>query len=76
MPLAMVTATAEEVDVSLYKEAAEDVGGEADKVEENTENEVVEEAAAYMKIGLTFNMSPITFKKNSGPYSQTRQEKG
>ena len=38
-----------------------------DKVEEYTAVEVVEEAAAHMKIGLTYHMSPVTLNIWSGP---------
>ena len=54
---------------------AEDVAEEVYTVEEDTFAEVVEEAAAHMKIELKSHMSPITLKIRSGPHSQTIQEK-
>ena len=47
-----------------------------DKLEDDTAEEDVEEAAVHIKMGLTCYLSPVTFKMQSGPYYQTRQEKG
>ena len=56
--------------------AEEDVEEELDKVEEETSKEVVEGAAAHMKMELTSQMSPVNLKIHSGPHSQTIQVKG
>ena len=56
MPLSVVTAAEEEVDFSMAKDAVEDVGEEVDELEEDTAEEVVEEAEAHMKMGLTYQM--------------------
>ena len=42
-----------------------------EKGEDDTADEVVEEAAAHMKMELTSHMSPVTLKIQSGLYSQT-----
>ena len=42
-----------------------------DEVEEDTSKEVVEGAAAQIKMELTSQMSPITLNIQSGPHSQT-----
>ena len=60
MPLAMIDAAAEKVYVSMAEDAAEDVGGEVDKVEEDAADDFVEEAAPHMKMGLTSQMSTVT----------------
>ena len=62
----MVTAAAEEVDVSIAKYAIEDVGRYVDEVEKDASDEVVEEAVAHMKMGLAYQMSPVTLKIQSG----------
>ena len=50
-------------------------GGEGlDGVEEYTAKEVVEEAAAHIKMVSTYQMLPVTFKKQSWPHSQKRQK--
>ena len=59
MPLAVVTATSKDTD----------------EEKEDMVNEVVEEAATYMKTGLTSNMSPVILKMQIGIHYQTRQEK-
>ena len=46
-----------------------------DEVEEDTDEEVVEEAEAHMKMELTSQMSPVTLKIQSGPHSQKIQGK-
>ena len=46
-----------------------------EKVEEDTAEEVVEEAAAHMKKGLTSQMSPTTLRIQNDLHSQMRQEK-
>ena len=46
-----------------------------DEVEEDTSKEIVEGAAAHMKMELTSHMSPVTLKINSEPHSQTIQGK-
>ena len=50
---------------------AEDVEEDLDKVEEDTAEKLVEEAAAHMKMELKSNMSPITLKIQSGTQTQT-----
>ena len=42
MPLPLVTAAAEDVEVSMAEDATEDVGKEVDKVYEDTDKEVVD----------------------------------
>ena len=44
-------------------------------VDEETDKVVVEEASAHMKMELTPQMSPVTFKIQSGPHYQTIQGK-
>ena len=70
MILAVETVAAEEVDVSMSEVAAKDVEEDLDKGEEDTSKEVVERAAAHMKMELTSQMSSITLKIQSGPHSQ------
>ena len=48
---------------------------ELDELDEYTSKEVVEMAAAYMKMEFTSQMSPITLRIKSGPHSQTIQGK-
>ena len=55
--------------------AAEDMEEEVAEVEDDTAEEVVEEAAAHMKMELKSYMSPVTLKIQSGPHSQTIQGK-
>ena len=50
--MSMVTASAEEVDVSIAKYMIDDVGGDENEVEKDATKEVVEEAAAHMKMVL------------------------
>ena len=47
-----------------------------DKVEDDTDEEVVEEAAANMKTELTSQISPVTFNIHSRTHSQTIQVRG
>ena len=54
----------------------EDVEEDAGEVEEDTSEEVMEEAVVHIKMGLTSQTSPVNFKMHSGTHSQTRQEKG
>ena len=51
----------------------EDVEEEVDELEEDMSKEVVEGAAAHMKMELTSQISPVTLNINSGPQSQTIQ---
>ena len=62
----METVAAEEVDVSMAEIVSEDVDEEVDEVEEDMYKEVMEGAAAHMKIKLTSQMSPVTLKIHSG----------
>ena len=72
----MMTTSAEEVDVSMDKEAAEDVEEDVDEVEEEENWEVLKEEAAHMKMGLTSHISPVTLNIQSGLNFKTKQEKG
>ena len=45
------------------------------EVEEDTSKEVVEGSEAHMKMELTSQMSPVTFRIHSGPNYQTIQVK-
>ena len=65
----------EEVDVSMAEVAAEDVQEDMDEVDEYTAKQFVEEATAHIKMELTFQMSPVTLKIQSGPHSQRIQGK-
>ena len=55
---------------------AEDVEEDVDKVKQNTSKEVVEEAAAHMRMELTSQISPNSLKIQSGLHSQRIQGKG
>ena len=57
----------------MAKYAADYVGIEVYQVEGGTAKEILEEVAAHMKMGLTSQMSPITFKMQSGPHCQIKQ---
>ena len=46
------------------------------EVDKEKYEEVVEKAAAHMKMGLKSHMSCITLRMQSGSHSQTKQEKG
>ena len=76
MLLAMETVTAEEVSVSMAEVVAEDVEEYVDEVEQETSKEVVEGAAAHMRMELTSHISPVTLKIQSGLHSQRIQGKG
>ena len=52
----------EEVYVLVAEVAAKETEEEVDEVEEDTDKEVVEEAAAHMKTELTSQISPVTLK--------------
>ena len=54
----------------------DDVEEDVDEVEEETSKEVVDEAAAHMIMELTYQMSPVTLKIQSGPHYQMIQGKG
>ena len=69
------TALAEEVDVSIVEVAVEDVEEDVEEVEEDTSEEVVEKATMYMKMELTYQMSPVTLKIQSGPHFKMIQGK-
>ena len=62
MLMSVETVAAEEVDFSMVEVVAEDVEEEVDEVEEDTYKDVVEGAAEHMKMELTSQMSPVTFK--------------
>ena len=76
MLISVETVAAEEVDVSMEEVVKEDVEEEVDKVKEDTSKEIVEGAAAHMKMELISHMSPVTLKIKSEPHSQTIQGKG
>ena len=76
MPLAVANPTSKDVDASMDEDAADDVGEEADEVEYDTDKEIVEEAASHMKMGLKYQMSPVTLKIQSETNYQTKQVKG
>ena len=42
-----------------------------EEVDEYTDEEVVDEAAAHIKMEFTYHMSPVTFNIQSGSLSQT-----
>ena len=71
MMLAMKTAAAEYVGVSMAEVMAEDLEEEVDEVEEDTSGEVVEGEVTHMKMELTPQMSPVTLKIKNRPHSQT-----
>ena len=75
MLLAVETVAEGGVDVSITKFVAEDVEEEVDEVEDDMSKEVVERAAAHMKMELTYKMSPDPLKIQSGPHSLTIQGK-
>ena len=58
MLLDVETVTAEEVDISIAEVASEDMEEEVDEVEEDTSNEVVEGAAAHIKMELGSTKEP------------------
>ena len=62
------------MDVSTAKDAEEDVDEEVDEAEEDMDEEVVEEVAAHMKMGLTFQISPVTLRMKSRKHYRTRQD--
>ena len=62
MLLAVETVAAEKVDVSMVEVVVEGIEEEVDKVEEYTHKEIVEGAAAYTKMELTSQISPVTLK--------------
>ena len=76
MPLAVANPTSKDVDASMDEDAADDVGEEADEVEYDTDKGIVEEAASHMKMGLKYQMSPVTLKIQSETNYQTKQVKG
>ena len=59
---------AEEVGFLMSDDAAEDMGGEVDRVEGEVVEDVVEEVAVHMKVVLTSQISPVTLKMRSRPY--------
>ena len=76
MPMDVTTAAEEEVGFSMEQKAANETEEREDEVEENTAEEVVEEAAAHMKMGLTSQTSTVTLNMYNGTHSQMRQGKG
>ena len=55
--------------------AAEDVEEDVNEVEQDTSKEVVEGAAAHMRMELTSQILPVTLKIQSGLHSQRIQGK-
>ena len=70
------TVAEEEVDVSMEEVVAEDVEKEVYEVENDTAEEVLEEAAANMKMELTSQMLTVTLKIKGGLHFQTIGVKG
>ena len=58
----MVTSAAEGVEVSMDEDVVENVGGEVYKVEYYEAEEVLDEAAAHMKMVLEYQMSPVNLR--------------
>ena len=54
---------------------AEDMEEEVDKVDEYTYKDIMEGAAAHMKMELTSQISPVTLSIHSGTHSQTMEGK-
>ena len=75
MPLTAVTTSDEYVEIFTNEDVAKDVGEEVNGLDEAGADEVVEEVAANIKMGLTSQMSPVTLNMQSGTHSRTRQEK-
>ena len=76
MLLDLETVETEDVDILMAYVASEDVEEEVDEVEEETNKDVMEEAAAHMKMELKSQISPVNLKIQSGPHYQTMQGKG
>ena len=60
----------------MYEYLGEEVGEEVGEGVEYTANQVVEEAVLQMEMGLTYHISLVTLKMQSGTHYQTKQEKG
>ena len=71
----MKTVAAEEADVSMAYILADDAEEEVDEAEKDTPKEVLEGAAAHMKMEFKSQMSPVTLNIQSGTQSQTIQGK-
>ena len=71
MLLALEAVAAGEVDISMAEAVAEDVEEYLEEVEEDTSKDFMEGEAAHIKIELTYQMSPVTLKIQSGAHSQT-----
>ena len=77
MPLSGETAEVEEVDILVSVNVAWYMEEEADKAEEAVvAMAVVQEVTVLLNMELAFHMLPVTFKMNSGPYYQIKQEEG
>ena len=76
IPLVVVTAAAEYFDTSMAEDVADYMEEELDKVYEAVlSTEVMEEVLAHMKMGLTYQISPVTLNMSTVLHSQTIQEK-
>ena len=76
MILAAETVAEEAMDVLMSEVTAEDVEKEVENLDEDTADEVLEEAVAHMKMELTSQMSPVTLKIQSGLHYQKIHGKG
>ena len=75
MLLGVETVSAEEVDVSMAYFLADNLKEEVDEVEEDMAEDIMEEAAAHMKMELISQLSFITLKIQGGPHYLTKQGK-
>ena len=71
MLLVVDTVAASDVEVSMAEVMIEDMEEELYWVEEDTSEEVAEGTSAHMKIELTYHISLVTLKIQSGPHYQT-----
>ena len=76
MPLSVVTTAAEELNVSMATNLTEGVEGEANELQEETPENVVEEASVHMIMVFTSHISLVPLKIQIGPHYHTRQENG
>ena len=75
MILAAETVAEEAMEFLMSEVTAEDVEKEVENLDEDTADEVLEEAVAHMKMELTSQMSPVTLKIWIGLHSETIQGK-
>ena len=60
----------------MDKYAVDYLRQEVIEVYDDADEEVMDKAASHMKVGLKYQMSPITLNMKSGPHSRERKEKG